>query len=197
MKKYLSIIAGACALCMVCTTAMASVEPTPDGGAPMAAIGETGAGEGFDSGVEEVVIEGEPGDTFAVGDLIFEIISEEEMEEVMSAPETRASASRWNITLSGTEMSRSFEVTSSYPWAKVYIDNQNDGTIKFTITKGSETGTVVRGSEVTIAANTHTTVYATKAWDPDTYYTNYTSGKSGLKGTSACRVASTQGELDI
>lgn len=147
---------------------------------------------------DHIVLEGEPGDVVVVGDLIFKCISNDEMDQRISGPVTIASTMRFsNIQLSGTEMSRSFEMTSNYPWAKVWIQNTNDGTIEFTITKGSETGYVVKGSECTIPAKSNWEVWATKEWDPDIYYANFTSGKSGLQGTTSCRVASTQGELDL
>ena len=146
---------------------------------------------------EGLVIDGEVGDTYQVGDLIFEIISDEEIERVMESPETRASTGRFNITLSGDSMSQDFEVTTSYPWAKVFVSNQGAGDIKFTITKGSKTGYLVTGSDVTIKAGKSTSVYSTKPWDPDTYYANYTCGSANMQGSSACRVASTQHELDI
>lgn len=43
-----------------------------------------------------------------------QIVTPEEVESVVTAPETRASTSRWSISLSGTEMSKGIEVTSSY-----------------------------------------------------------------------------------
>lgn len=146
---------------------------------------------------EEIIIEGEPGDFFVVGDLVFEIVTPEEVESVVTAPETRASTSRWSISLSGTEMSKGIEVTSSYPHAKVWVDNKGSQSIKFTITKGSETGSVVKGTSVSIAAGTSTSVYSTNKWPADTYYANFTCGKAEMKGSAACRVASTIPELDI
>lgn len=146
---------------------------------------------------EEIVIEGEPGDLFVVGDLVFEIVTPEEVESVAAGPETRASTSRWSISLSGTEMSKGIEVTSSYPHAKVWINNEGSKSIKFTITKGSETGSIVKGSSVSIAAGTSTSVYSTNKWPADTYYANFTCGKAQMKGTAACRVASSIPELDI
>lgn len=163
----------------------------------------TSAALASDNGLEEgaldhIVLEGEPGDIVVVGDLTFKCISNEEMDQRISGPMPLSSTMRFsNIQLSGTEMSRSFEMTSNYPWAKVWIQNTNNGTIEFTITKGSETGYVVKGSACTIPANSNWEVWATKEWDPDMYYANFTSGKSGLKGTTSCRVASTQPELDL
>lgn len=121
----------------------------------------------------------------------------EVLESVVTAPETRASTSRWSISLSGTEMSKGIEVTSSYPHAKVWVDNKGSQSIKFTITKGSETGSVVKGTSVSIAAGTSTSVYSTNKWPADTYYANFTCGKAEMKGSAACRVASTIPELDI
>ena len=150
------------------------------------------------SGAHEVVIEGEPGDIIVVGDLVFEIIDPEEMEELASQPVPYASTTRWtNVSLSGTEMSKKFEVTSSYPYAKVWISNQGKGDIQFTITRGSDTGTLVSGSDVTIKAGTSTSVYSTNSWPADAYYANFTCGSANMKGLTSCRVASTQHELDI
>lgn len=146
---------------------------------------------------DEVVIEGEPGDVIAVGDLIFEIISQEEAEAITQAPTTRSSTVRWSTNLSGDSMSKSFEVTSSYPYAKVWISNTGSNGIKFTITKTTPTGSVVSGSSVTVAAGTSTNVYSTNKWSADTYYANFTSGKANMSGSAACRVASTIDELDI
>ncbi len=69
--------------------------------------------------------------------------------------------------------------------------------IQFTITKGSETGTVVENSDVTIAAGVSTSIYSKNAWPADKYYSNFTCGKTGLSGAASCRIASTKGELDI
>ena len=146
---------------------------------------------------EEVVISGEIGESYIVGDLIFEIVSKEEVQAAAADDLTRASTKRWSIDLSGDSMSKDFEVTSSYPYAKVWIDNDGSGDIKFTITKTSPTGTVVSGSNVSIPAGTTAVVYSSKKWSADTYYANFTSGKSSMSGTAACRVASTIEELDI
>ena len=146
---------------------------------------------------EEVVISGEIGESYIVGDLIFEIVSKEEFQAAAADDLTRASTKRWSIDLSGDSISKDFEVTSSYPYAKVWIDNDGSGDIKFTITKTSPTGTVVSGSNVSIPAGTTAVVYSSKKWSAATYYANFTSGKSSMSGTAACRVASTIEELDI
>lgn len=146
---------------------------------------------------KEVVISGEIGESYIVGDLIFEIVSKEEVQAAAADDLTRASTKRWSIDLSGDSMSKDFEVTSSYPYAKVWIDNDGSGDIKFTITKTSPTGTVVSGSNVSLPAGTTAVVYSSKKWSAATYYANFTSGKSSMSGTAACRVASTIEELDI
>lgn len=110
---------------------------------------------------------------------------------------TLASTKRWSINLSGDSMSKAFSVTSSYPYAKVWIANNGTGNIIFTITKNSSTGDVVSGSNITIAAGKSVSVYSTNKWPAATYYANFTSGKVDMVGLAACRVASTIEELDI
>lgn len=147
---------------------------------------------------EEVVIDGEPGDIIIVGNFVFEIVTSEEVEEVASEPVPYSSTTRWtDVSLSGNEMSKKFEVTASYPYAKVWIDNSGSGDIKFTITRGSDSGTLVTGSDITIKAGKSASVYSTNAWPADNYYANFTCGKASMAGKTACRVASTIHELDI
>lgn len=193
MMKKLTSIGLVCAMCMALMSV--SMAAAAEGEVPQAANSVSGSTA---SGAHEVVIEGEPGDIIVVGDLVFEIIDPEEMEELASQPVPYASTTRWtNVSLSGTEMSKKFEVTSSYPYAKVWISNQGKGDIQFTITRGSDTGTLVSGSDVTIKAGTSTSVYSTNSWPADAYYANFTCGSANMKGLTSCRVASTQHELDI
>ena len=193
MMEKLTSIGLVCAMCMALMSV--SVAAAAEGEVPQAANSVSGSTA---SGAHEVVIEGEPGDIIVVGDLVFEIIDPEEMEELASQPVPYASTTRWtNVSLSGTEMSKKFEVTSSYPYAKVWISNQGKGDIQFTITRGSDTGTLVSGSDVTIKAGTSTSVYSTNSWPADAYYANFTCGSANMKGLTSCRVASTQHELDI
>lgn len=193
MMKKLTSIGLVCAMCMALMSV--SVAVAAEGEVPQAANSVSGSTA---SGAHEVVIEGEPGDIIVVGDLVFEIIDPEEMEELASQPVPYASTTRWtNVSLSGTEMSKKFEVKSSYPYAKVWISNQGKGDIQFTITRGSDTGTLVSGSDVTIKAGTSTSVYSTNSWPADAYYANFTCGSANMKGLTSCRVASTQHELDI
>lgn len=193
MMKKLTSIGLVCAMCMALMSVL--VAAAAEGEVPQAANSVSGSTA---SGAHEVVIEGEPGDIIVVGDLVFEIIDPEEMEELASQPVPYASTTRWtNVSLSGTEMSKKFEVTSSYPYAKVWISNQGKGDIQFTITRGSDTGTLVSGSDVTIKAGTSTSVYSTNSWPADAYYANFTCGSANMKGLTSCRVASTQHELDI
>lgn len=158
---------------------------------PLAAASTEGAEQGT------TVIDGEPGDIVVVGDLVFEIVTPEEVEKMVSGPAARASKSKWSIELSGTSMSQRTDVTAEYPYMKVWIKNDGKRGIQFTITKGSETGTVVENSDVTIAAGVSTSIYSKNAWPADKYYSNFTCGKTGLSGAASCRIASTKGELDI
>ena len=112
--------------------------------------------------------------------------------------ETKASAPGYSETsLSGTEMSKSFNLAGNYKYAKVWIDNKGSNSIVFTITKGSPTGSIISGSDVTVSANTKVSVYSTNAWSSDTYYANFTSGKASMSGKTSCRIASSIPELDL
>lgn len=209
MKKPYIATALCCAT-LISAVAVSASTATPlkdTDDTPMAAVAIEGKGPvstvdasvlSLESGdYEEIVIAGEAGERYAVGDLIFEIVSKDEISEAISDTQTRASTKRWSIDLSGDSMSKEFEVTSSYPYTKVWIDNDGSSNIKFTITKTSPTGSVVSGSSVTVAAGTSTSVYSTKNWFAATYYANFTSGKASMSGTVACRVASALDELDI
>lgn len=145
-----------------------------------------------------IVIEGDVGEKFYVGNLVFEIVSDEEIDRVLSQPQTRASEKRWEITLSGTSMSKDFLVTKDYKYAKVWFRNdspEGEG-IVFNITKGTPTGTVISGSSVVLESGYSISVYSSTIWLEDTYYANFTC-ESGLSGSALCRVASTKAELDI
>ncbi|WP_258729033.1 hypothetical protein [Bacillus atrophaeus] len=87
---------------------------------------------------------------------------------------------------------------SDYRYVKIWTNNTSSGDIKFKITKGSKTGTIISGSSVTIPSGHAWNVYSEQAWSTGTYYANYTSGKVGLlSGQSAARLASSKDELDI
>lgn len=145
-----------------------------------------------------IVIEGDVGDKVYAGDLVFEIVSNEEMDRVLSQPQTRASEKRWEITLSGTSMSKDFLVTKDYKYAKVWFrnDSPDDEGIVFNITRGTSTGTVMSGSSVVLESGYSISVYSSTAWSASTYYANFTC-EAGLVGSALCRVASTKAELDI
>lgn len=139
---------------------------------------------------EKRVIEGKVGTVITVGDLIFEIVENIPVN-------TEASTSVYpSLSLSGTEMSKPFNLTRDYKYAKVWINNTGSNPLVFNITKGSPTGTTVPGSEVTVAAKTKMSVYSTHTWSPDTYYANFTSGKANMSGTTSYTIASTIPELD-
>ncbi|MBQ7801184.1 MAG: M56 family metallopeptidase [Oscillospiraceae bacterium] len=171
-----------------------------DYGEPMAAVANDGdivtAGDANPL-YEDVVISGEIGDVYVVGDLVFEIISQDEVQAASAESKASASSKLWSIDLSSDAMSKGFKVTSSYPYAKVWVSNTGTGDIKFTITQSSPTGSVVSGSNITIKAGTSTSVYSTNKWPAVTYYANFTCGKADLAGVAACRVASAIEELDV
>jgi beta-lactamase regulating signal transducer with metallopeptidase domain len=199
IMKYKKTAAASVVLALVLvagvTAAFASAPTSEADEEPMAAvaIGHHEAVSTIDaaavsnSEVEEVVIDGNIGERFVAGDLIFEIVSPEEV--------TRMAASQGS-SLSGDSMSQAFEVTSACPYAKVWISNSGTGNVRFTMTESTPTGSVVNGSNVTIASGISTIVYSTNKWPAGTYYANFTSGKADLSGDTACRVASSVEELD-
>lgn len=124
MMKKLTSIGLVCAMCMALMSV--SVAAAAEGEVPQAANSVSGSTA---SGAHEVVIEGEPGDIIVVGDLVFEIIDPEEMEELASQPVPYASTTRWtNVSLSGTDVtikagtSTSVYSTNSWP-ADAYYAN--------------------------------------------------------------------------
>ncbi|MFH0345752.1 hypothetical protein ACHADS_04125 [Bacillus vallismortis] len=143
-----------------------------------------------------VVLKGEVGTIIKNGNLIFERVANKKsaIDELISP---MASKRVFDITLRGSEMSQAFTLDSDYRYVKVWTRNTSSGDIKFTITKGSKTGSVVSGSSVTIPAGQSWNVYSTNAWSSGTYYANYTSGKVDLSGQSAARLASSKDELDL
>ncbi|WP_405155084.1 hypothetical protein [Paenibacillus sp. FSL K6-0108] len=146
---------------------------------------------------DSIVLNGEIGTVIEHGGLTFvRVESTPEPTEPIITP--FASKTDFSISLSGTEKSQAFTLDKDYPYVKVYINNtSSSGHIIFTITKNSSTGSVVSGSSVTIPANAAWNVYSTNAWTAGTYYANFTSGKTGLSGSSYARLASTYAELDI
>jgi hypothetical protein len=142
-----------------------------------------------------ILLEGEVGTNIRIGDLVFKRVETDTSKP--SEVSTLASTSAFSITLSGSSKSEPFNLSGDYKYAKVWINNTSSGNLIFTITQNSPTGTVVSGSSVTVSANSTWNVYSTNAWPAGTYYANYTSGQVGLSGSSACRIASTQAELDL
>lgn len=195
MNKF-ALIVGTMLILVSCIIPAASAIALSEGtdGEPVAVVDD---GSTEREGILE--IEGEVGDTFSVGNLIFEIVSDEEMDRVLSEPQTRASTKRWEISLSGDSLSKDFSVTKDYPYAKVWFRNDLDKKyeIVFTITQGSETGTVVTDSLVRLPGGSAISVYSRDAWPEGTYYANFTCGKADMVGSAACRVASTKAELDV
>lgn len=126
MNKF-ALIVGTMLILVSCIIPAASAIALSEGtdGEPVAVVAD---GSTEREGILE--IEGEVGDTFSVGNLIFEIVSDEEMDRVLSEPQTRASTKRWEISLSGDSLSKDFSVTKDYPYAKVWFRNDLDKNMK-------------------------------------------------------------------
>lgn len=190
MKKQLIATVLCCSTMLSSTVACAAtMSPTAT---PMTTVSASP-----DASSDPLFISGKPGDIFTSGDMVFEIVPYDASEEVISSPTPRVSTRRWSISLSGDAMSKEIEITASLPYAKVNINNTSSSHIVFTITQGSPSGDVVKGTNVTIDGKTSINVYSTNKWPAGWYYANFTSGKANMKGTSSCRVASTKDELDL
>lgn len=197
-KRLIPILCGvAMLLSMLCTAGAAAVqkeeEQCPDDIWAAIEYEETPGSEP----VGRIALDGKVGDRYLVGDLIFEIVSEEEVEKAVREVMPASSVKLFdNITLSGDRRSEPFEVTERYPYAKVWVSLKADsGDVRFNITKTSPTGYVVKGSDVEIRAGQSVTIRSTKKWDADLYFANFTSGEADMVGTAACRIASTLEEI--
>jgi len=147
------------------------------------------------AGKKAEVIDGEPGTIIEKGDLIFKILSNDtQIPEYDDDSITKSSEN--SATLSGDTMSDLFDLTEDMGWFKVWIKNEGTNDIVFTITRDSPSGSLLEGSNIKIGKNKTIEVYNNKALSKGAYYINYTSGKSDMSGSTACKVASTQAELD-
>ncbi len=143
-----------------------------------------------------ISLDGEIGTKYLIGDLVYEIVTPEMVEEISKTAMPIASTQRFNIALNGNSRSEPFEVTERYPYAKVWVSLKEDsGNVKFNITKATPTGYVVKGSQVTIEAGQSMVIYSTKQWDADLYFANFTCGEAEMKGTASCRVGSSIEEV--
>lgn len=96
-------------------------------------------------------------------------------------------------SLTGQQMSYSFDVTKSMPEWRVWIQNTSNYEYKVTITKGSPTGKVEWSG--TIPANDTWNVWSNREYSADTYYVNFTCGTGNMSGSVAARIASTHDEI--
>lgn len=144
----------------------------------------------------DLVLSGEVGTIIRSGDLIFVRVDNEESESKNDIS-PNASKKDFDITLSGTEKSQAFSLSGELLYVKVWIKNTSSAGLQFTMTRDSPTGSLVKGSDVTVPANSTWNVYSENPLSARTYYANYTSGKVGLSGQSSCRIASTFKELDL
>lgn len=98
--------------------------------------------------------------------------------------------------LSGTQMSKPFTVDKGYNYAKIWVKNKGKQRIAVSISKDSPTGTLVTERVVTIAGGTNWSIYTTKPWESATYYVNFVSNGSPIKGVAVARVGARLAELN-
>ncbi|MCD8376392.1 MAG: hypothetical protein LUD69_05565 [Oscillospiraceae bacterium] len=126
---------------------------------------------------------------YVSGDLIFEVVSDEEIDRAA------AGDSALSAELSGDAVSQSFRVTQSQPYARVWIRNSGSAELVFTITEGSPDGSVVAGHCFRIPAGMSLSVYTSNKWTAGTYYVNFTSGQADMSGVAVCRTFETDSQL--
>ncbi|MFD1990724.1 hypothetical protein ACFSGI_12200 [Paenibacillus nicotianae] len=98
--------------------------------------------------------------------------------------------------LSGTQMSKPFTVDKGYHYAKIWVQNKGKQRIAVSISKDSPTGALVTERVVTIAGGTNWSIYTTKPWESATYYVNFVSNGSPIKGVAVARVGARLAELN-
>lgn len=98
--------------------------------------------------------------------------------------------------LSGTQMSKPFTVDKGYNYAKIWVQNKGKQRIAVSISKDSPTGALVTERVVTIAGGTNWSIYTTKPWESATYYVNFVSNGSPIKGVAVARVGARLAELN-
>ncbi len=108
------------------------------------------------------------------GDLIFEIVSDEEIDQAAAQSQT--------ANLSDSSATQMFQITSSEPYAKVWIRNNGSTELVFTITEDSPDGSVVAGHCFRIPSGMSLSVYTSNKWPDGAYYVNFTSDQADMSG---------------
>lgn len=133
-----------------------------------------------------------------VGIIEEEEVTDEEIERVINAPQSRASSKPWTIDLSGDSLSKPIYLTGGNRYFKVWIKNSGTKDLIVTFTSGSPTGpTLVDGIKTLPPGEAKS--YHSREDSPlsGVFYVNFTSGKADMVGIASCRIASTFEELDI
>ncbi len=198
------IFALLCALALlVCAAGCSSAPqghvdvPTPD---------PSTDGSGSESDFKETpVLDGERGETYKFGSLVYTMVSEEEVERAaleggtVSGVENMETMKRMDSTLSGVSRTELFDTTQRNPYAKIWVSlEEASDTVFFSITKSSPTDPPLGpGCVVKIPAGRSVSVLCTEALEPDLYFANFTSDTTEMAGTAVCRVAAGPEELDL
>ncbi|WP_025683901.1 hypothetical protein [Paenibacillus maysiensis] len=111
-------------------------------------------------------------------------------DHVITPQETKSVVNR---TLRNTELTEDFEIPSRYGYVKVWIRNNGDQPIKFSVNQGSPSGTQKLSGTVK-PGQTYDEV-SSSAWSTGKFYVSLTSGNTYMKGELAVRIGTSRGEL--
>ncbi|OMF72970.1 MULTISPECIES: hypothetical protein [Paenibacillus] len=97
-------------------------------------------------------------------------------------------------TLRNTELTENFDIPSGYGYVKVWIRNDGKQPIKFSVNRGSETGTQMLSGTVE-PGRTYSEI-SSSAWPgANKYYVSLSSGKAYMEGELSVRIGTSRGEL--
>ncbi|MET3209551.1 UNVERIFIED_CONTAM: hypothetical protein ABIC26_002498 [Paenibacillus sp. PvR008] len=111
-------------------------------------------------------------------------------DHVITPQETKSVIDR---TLRNTELTEDFEIPARYGYVKVWIRNDGDQPIKFSVNQGSPSGTQKLSGTVK-PGQTYDGVNSS-AWSIGKFYVSLTSGNAYMKGELAVRIGTSRGEL--
>ncbi|ALP35837.1 hypothetical protein ASL14_06295 [Paenibacillus sp. IHB B 3084] len=111
-------------------------------------------------------------------------------DHVITPQETKSVVNR---TLRNTELTEDFEIPSRYGYVKVWIRNDGDQPIKFSVNQGSPSGTQKLSG--TVKPGQIYSEVSSNAWSTGKFYVSLTSGNAYMSGELAVRIGTSRGEL--
>ncbi len=184
-----------------CTSGTAGSAGSPGGGETPAGSsrGCTGGSGSETASPGAHVLDGETGETFRFGSLVFTMVPEEEVEKAASSDDGVPGMRRMHSILNGETRSEPFEMTQWNPCARLWISLEEDsGAVILIITKASPTAPPLGpGCTVKIPPGRSVRITCTEPLEPDLYFANFTCSLGEMAGTAVCRAAAGLEELDL